>query len=116
MARGPDTRNPYTPDSGVKPPALTGRDRELEHLRSIITQVGKGGTERHVLITGLSDLGDGPQPVGAVATLLGRTTSLSPRRDELMRSAVIYSPRRGYVDFTVPHCARFVRRHYQCDA
>jgi len=38
--------------------------------------------------------------------------SLSPLRDDLMRSAIIYSPRRGYLDFTVPHCARFVRRHY----
>jgi hypothetical protein len=57
MSRGLDTRNPYTPDSGVKPPALTGRDRELEHLRSIITQVGQGGTERHVLITGLRGVG-----------------------------------------------------------
>ena len=57
MARGPDTRNPYTPDSGVKPPALTGRDKELEHLRSIITQVSQGGTERHLLITGLRGVG-----------------------------------------------------------
>ncbi|HTX30150.1 MAG TPA: ATP-binding protein [Solirubrobacteraceae bacterium] len=57
MARGPDTRNPFTPDSGVKPPALTGRDQELQHLRSIITQVSEGGTERHVLITGLRGVG-----------------------------------------------------------
>jgi len=57
MARGPETRNPYTPDSGVKPPALTGRDKELAHLQSIITQVGQGGTERHVLITGLRGVG-----------------------------------------------------------
>jgi hypothetical protein len=53
----------------------------------------------------------------APADLLGRaTTSLSPVRDDLMRSAVIYSPRRGYLDFTVPHCARFVRRHCPFDA
>jgi hypothetical protein len=45
--------------------------------------------------------------------MMGRTTtSLSPVRDELMRTAVIYAPRRGYVDFTVPHCAQFVRRIY----
>jgi hypothetical protein len=37
-------------------------------------------------------------------------------RDDLMRSAVIYSPRRGYLDFTVPRFARFVRRHYPFDA
>ena len=57
MARGTDTRNPYTPDSGVRPPALTGRDAELAQLRSIITQLSTGGTENHVLITGLSGLG-----------------------------------------------------------
>ncbi|HEV3093127.1 MAG TPA: hypothetical protein VGY30_01285 [Solirubrobacteraceae bacterium] len=58
-------------------------------------------------------LGDGPQQGAAVAKLLGRKpTSLSPVRDELMRSAVIYAPTRGFVDFTVPHCAAFVRRRY----
>ena len=41
----------------MKPPALTDRDKELEHLRSIITPVSKGGTERHVLITGLRGVG-----------------------------------------------------------
>jgi AAA ATPase domain len=57
MPRGPETRNPYTPDSGMRPPALTGRDRELEHLRSIITQLSQGGSEKHVLITGLRGVG-----------------------------------------------------------
>ena len=57
MARGAGTRNPYTPDSGVRPPALTGRDAELAHLRSIITQLSTGGTENHVLITGLRGVG-----------------------------------------------------------
>lgn len=49
--------NPYTPDAGVRPPALVGRDRELEHLQSIITQLQAGGTERHLLITGLRGVG-----------------------------------------------------------
>jgi hypothetical protein len=76
-------------------------------------RIGKlTGAERRY-VSALAQLGDGPQQVGAIAGLLGRTTtSLSPLRDDLMRSAVIYSPRRGHVDFTVPHCARFVRRHY----
>ena len=30
-----------------------------------------------------------------------------PQRDALIDSAVIYAPRHGYVDFTVPHCAAF---------
>lgn len=49
--------NPYTPDAGARPPALVGRDRELEHLQSIITQLEAGGTERHLLITGLRGVG-----------------------------------------------------------
>lgn len=57
MARPTNTHNPYTPDSGVRPPALTGRDAELAHLRSIITQLSSGGTENHLLITGLRGVG-----------------------------------------------------------
>jgi hypothetical protein len=54
MGRGPGTRNPYTPDS---PPALTGREVELEHFREIVTQVSLGGTEKHLLMTGLRGVG-----------------------------------------------------------
>jgi hypothetical protein len=57
MARGPGTRNPYTPDSGAQPPALTGREVELEHFREIVTQVSLGGTEKHLLMTGLRGVG-----------------------------------------------------------
>lgn len=57
MARGTDTYNPYTPDSGARPPALTGRDSELARFASIISQLTAGGTERHVLITGLRGVG-----------------------------------------------------------
>jgi len=57
MARPTNSHNPYTPDSGVRPPALTGRDTELAHLGSIITQLSRGGTENHVLITGLRGVG-----------------------------------------------------------
>src|SRR5476651_1907337 len=57
MARGTGTHNPYTPDSGVRPPVLRGRDTELAHLQSIITEVTAGGTEQHVLITGLRGVG-----------------------------------------------------------
>lgn len=69
-------------------------------------------TER-AYVRAMATLGDGPQESSQVAKLLQRkATSLSPVRDELMRNAVIYAPRRGQVDFTVPHCAAFVRRRY----
>lgn len=57
MGRPSHRYNPYTPDAGARPPALVGRDRELEHLQSIINQLGAGGTERHLLITGLRGVG-----------------------------------------------------------
>jgi AAA ATPase domain len=57
MGRGTGTYNPYTPDSGVRPPALTGRDAELARLDGIVSQLAAGGTERHVLITGLRGVG-----------------------------------------------------------
>ena len=57
MARGSNNYNPYTPDAGARPPALVGRERELEHQQSIITQLSAGGTERHLLITGLRGVG-----------------------------------------------------------
>jgi hypothetical protein len=76
-------------------------------------RIGKLTDAERLYVSAIAHLGDGPQAVGAVAKLLGRTTtSLSPVRDELMRSAVIYAPSRGYVDFTVPQCASFVRRNY----
>jgi len=31
-------------------------------------------------------------------------------RDGLIREAIIYAPARGELAFTVPHCARFIRR------
>ena len=76
-------------------------------------RIGKLTDAERLYASAVAHLGDGPQRVRDVAELMGRsTTSLSPVRDELMRAAVIYAPRRGFVDFTVPHCARFVRRNY----
>jgi len=61
----------------------------------------------------MADLGDGPQPSAAVARRLGRSPkSVSPLRDALIGNAVVYAPRHGFVDFTVPHCAAFIRRRY----
>ncbi len=76
-------------------------------------RIGRLTHAETVYVGAMAALGDGPRLGSAVAKLLNRkSTSLSPVRDELMRSAVIYSPRRGLVDFTIPHCAAFVRRRY----
>jgi hypothetical protein len=70
-------------------------DREREYVRA------------------MAALGDGPQSSAAVAGILSRPpSSLTRTRDALLRSSIIYAPRRGQVDFTVPRCAAFVRRRY----
>lgn len=46
MSRGSLSYNAYRPDAVTRPPALVGRDHELEHLQSIIMQLTAGGTER----------------------------------------------------------------------
>ena len=76
-------------------------------------RIGRLASSERAYVGALAALGDGPQATSAVAARLGRTIgSVSPLRDALIESAVIYAPRRGYVDFTVPHCAAFVRRRY----
>jgi len=76
-------------------------------------RIGRLTDTERAYVSAMAALGDGPQDSSQVARLLQRkATSLSPVRDELMRNAVIYAPRRGQVDFTVPHCAAFVRRRY----
>jgi hypothetical protein len=62
----------------------------------------------------MADLGeDGPYRSGTVASELGRRTSeVSVLRDGLIKKGLIYAPpgKYGYVDFTVPHFAGFMRR------
>jgi len=71
----------------------------------------RGGKRNYA--SALADLGNGPQASSEVARKLHRTTSdLSVTRDRLMKDDLIYSPQISYVDFTVPHCANYVRRHY----
>src|SRR5665811_837527 len=57
MPRTGKTRNPYTPDMGARPPFLAGRDSELGYLRELLDQLGHGGTQKHLVITGLRGVG-----------------------------------------------------------
>lgn len=62
----------------------------------------------------MADLGDGAQRSGAIAQRMGYDSSsaISLTRDGLLKKGLIYSPSHGYVDFTVPQFAAFIRRHY----
>jgi hypothetical protein len=59
----------------------------------------------------MAQLGDGPVTTQAVARAAGRPIrSLSPVRDAVIRKTLVYSPERGYVTFSVPHFAAYLRQ------
>jgi AAA ATPase domain len=49
--------NPYAPGAGSRPPALTGRDREIESFRILLARLRAGRAEKSMLVTGLSGVG-----------------------------------------------------------
>jgi hypothetical protein len=57
MARDATNRNPYTPDMGARPPFLAGRDPELAYFDEMLVQLGAGGTQKHLILTGLRGVG-----------------------------------------------------------
>ena len=65
-------------------------------------------------LAAMASLGDGPQSSGAVTRALGyaSTTETGTIRDSLIKKGLIYSPRHGTVDFTVPLFADFMRRQH----
>jgi hypothetical protein len=65
-------------------------------------------------LSAMDHLGEGPYPVAAVARALGAPDQrrVSVQREGLMQKGLIWSPRRGRVDFTVPLFDRYLRRHH----
>lgn len=62
-------------------------------------------------VAAMARLGEGPYPIGDIARELGkRTQSLGPARASIIHKGMIYSAEHGYLDFTVPLFADFMRR------
>ena len=62
-------------------------------------------------VKAMSDLGDGPYAMADVARAMGRSAqSLGPTRANVIAKGMIYSTDHGYLDFTVPLFADFMRR------
>jgi hypothetical protein len=49
--------NPYTPNAGAQPPALVGRDEELQAFEVLLARLLRGHTEQSMLVTGLRGVG-----------------------------------------------------------
>lgn len=65
-------------------------------------------------VTVMSELGDGPYAMADIAKVLGRKlSSLGPTRASIIHKGMIYSTEHGYLNFTVPLFAEFMRRQTQ---
>jgi len=49
--------NPYTPGAGARPPALVGRDQEMQAFRILLARLARGRPEQSLLMTGLRGVG-----------------------------------------------------------
>jgi hypothetical protein len=59
----------------------------------------------------MSEMGDGPYAMADIAKAMDRTQqSLGPMRANIIAKGMIYSTDHGYLDFTVPLFAEFMRR------
>jgi hypothetical protein len=65
-------------------------------------------------LASMAEAGDAPVRTAEVASLAGYKDSASASvvRDSLLRKDLVYSPRRGLIDFTVPLFGGYLRR--QC--
>lgn len=62
-------------------------------------------------VKAMADLGDGPYAMGDIARAMQRSlSSLGPARANNIRKGMIYSTDHGFLDFTVPLFADFMRR------
>jgi AAA ATPase domain len=50
-------QNPYAPGAGTRPPALTGRDREIDAYEILIDRLARGTAGQSMIITGLRGVG-----------------------------------------------------------
>ena len=83
-------------------------DNEFFH-----TRFEKATPAERDYMSAMGELGDGPYAVAEVSKHMDKaTTSLSVRRDSLIKKGLIYAPDHGVIDFTVPHFAAFMRRRY----
>jgi hypothetical protein len=59
----------------------------------------------------MAEYGEESVAMSDIANRIGmKSNQLSPRRSELISKGLIYSPKRGYVAFTVPQMAAFIKR------
>ena len=92
--------NPFTPNAGARPPALVGRDSEIEAFDVLLSRLRAGRTEQSLLVTGLRGVGK-TVLLGAleeqarlagwvtVETEITKRVEFGPRIAQLVRRALV---------------------------
>jgi predicted AAA+ superfamily ATPase len=52
-----DLRNPYSPGAGSRPPAIVGREQELQLFSTAIGRLAIGRSAKSLMLTGLRGVG-----------------------------------------------------------
>ena len=92
----------------AQPAAEAALDRTIYEVR-----VQRATTNERKYMRAMAELGDGPFRSGSVANELGQTaTAVSRTRQSLIDKGLIYATEDyGYVDFSVPRFAEYMRRY-----
>jgi len=90
------------------PAAEAALDRAIYEVR-----VQRATANERKYMRAMAELGDGPYRSGAIARKLGQaSTAVSTIRQRLIDKGLIYATEDyGYIDFSVPRFAEFMRRH-----
>lgn len=105
IAKGPDT---ITRDDVERSSPIAINELDINFFRTRLDRINDSGRN---YLRSMASLGAGPYKSGDVADRLAKTTSLvGPVREALLKRGLIYSPRWGYLDFTVPMFDQYVVR------
>jgi hypothetical protein len=88
------------------------RDSLARNFFGIRFQIGTDAEQR--LLAAMASLGAAPYKIGDVARAYGARDQrgISVHRESLMHKGLIWSPRRGQLDFTVPLFGEYIRENH----
>jgi hypothetical protein len=93
---------------GAQPAAQAALDRAIYEVR-----IQRATANERKYMRAMAELGEGPYRSGSVARKLGQaSTAVSQSRQRLLNKGLIYATEDyGYIDFSVPRFAEYMRRH-----
>lgn len=111
----------YTTWNDAQGPVITSEDVEMAYNETLATldagffrvRIDRLTKTEIQFVKAMANIGDGPYAVADIAKSLGRSqSSIAPMRASIISKGMIYSTDHGYLDFTVPLFAQYMRRQH----